>query len=162
MSTDHSGSTGPTSFAPHKSRWGGTRWIIAVTGIAVIVLVLAGPGSSLLMNVFGQGSPPQVTFSGQGAAQSGSCPWGGGFCGLVGSVSLPSGAYVSLNWSTVDGGAVRFYLAQPNQTEPSTGLCYTISASSGTCHFVSAGGDYGVYAFDVGGAPAVVRYSGSY
>ena len=123
--------------------------------IVVIAFLLVGLGDFV-----------HVTFSGEGSAKAGVCAPYGPVCWpyvLLGTESIPSGANVTVHWTALPGGAVQFYIAEPNQAPDSLGLCYKI-AGSGTCQFNSSGGEYRFYAFGSGwgDVPQSVSYTGSY
>jgi hypothetical protein len=111
----------------------GLRWATAWVPIVVIAFFLIG---------FSDIVP--VTFSGGGVAFDGLCN-GGALCGYIGNVSLPSGPYVTVQWTDLNGTTIAFFVAGPNTTAFGPGVCGG-RGPSGACHFVSSGGEYTLHA----------------
>lgn len=64
-----------------------------------------------------------------------------------GSVGLPGGQNVTLDWRDVSGGQVSVRVYGPGQDGPTVAPC-TATGSSGSCSFRSAGGSYWLRASD--------------
>jgi hypothetical protein len=117
---------------------------LVVAPIAVVAFLVIG---------FWDFVPVTLSFSRYAFVPQGACY---GTCGLGNRTTFPSGPTVTVHWSDVSGGTVAFGVIGPG-----TGWVCMQGGSSGTCSFVSVGGEY-VFFVTSNESSQLVEFTASY